>query len=102
MGNPEILQANFDHESKFALDPHASVQSVDDVTPDQAQDSTLQLFENVTPTDTQQWRPGVRDWLVFICIVILTMMDSFDATVLIPMLPVCFIAHFKLRIAPSE
>jgi hypothetical protein len=87
MGSPEIIQQYFGHESKTTLDPNASVQSVDDVK-HPAQESTLQLFENEEPTDAQQWQPGVRDWLVFICIVILAMMDAFDATVLIPMLPV--------------
>ncbi|KAJ5379112.1 Major facilitator superfamily domain general substrate transporter [Penicillium cosmopolitanum] len=86
MGSPEIIQRYFGNESKTTLDPNASVQSVDDVK-HPAQESTLQLFENEEPTDAQQWQPGVRDWLVFICIVILAMMDAFDATVLIPMLP---------------
>ncbi|KAJ5098757.1 hypothetical protein N7532_005758 [Penicillium argentinense] len=82
-----FLQDSFDHEPKTALDPHTSVQSIDEVTPDPAQESTLQLFEGEPLADEQQWRPGVRDWLVFICIAILTMMDAFDASVLIPMLP---------------
>lgn len=89
MGSPEVIQQFFDHESKSALGPHASLQSVDDVKTDPAQDSKIHLFENEIPPDTQ-WRPGVRDWLVFICIVIIAMMDAFDATVLIPMLPVCY------------
>lgn len=93
MGSPEIIQQYFDHESKTTLGPNASVQSVDDVK-HPAQESTLQLFENEDPIDTQQWQPGVRDWLVFICIVILAMMDAFDATVLIPMLPVGSILSF--------
>ncbi|KAJ5995325.1 Major facilitator superfamily domain general substrate transporter [Penicillium waksmanii] len=86
MGSPELIQQYFGHESKTTLGPNASVQSVDDVK-HPAQESTIQLFENEEPTDAQQWQPGVRDWLVFICIVILAMMDAFDATVLIPMLP---------------
>lgn len=89
MGSPEIIQQYFDHEPKVALGPHASVQSVDDVKSDPAQESTIHLFANEISTDSQEWRPSVRDWLIFICIVILSMMDAFDATVLIPMLPVC-------------
>ncbi|KAJ5243093.1 uncharacterized protein N7469_001420 [Penicillium citrinum] len=87
MGSPEIIQQYFDHEPKVALGPHASVQSVDDVKSDPAQESTIHLFANEISTDSQEWRPNVRDWLIFICIVILSMMDAFDATVLIPMLP---------------
>lgn len=88
MDRPKITRDLFAHESKTELDPRKSVQSVDDVTPNSALESTVQLFESEPSPDEQQWRPGVRDWLVFICIVILAMMDAFDATVLIPVLPV--------------
>lgn len=88
MGRPEITRDLFAHESKTELGPRTSVHSVDDVTPNSALESTVQLFECEHSPDERQWRPGVRDWLVFICIVILAMMDAFDATVLIPILPV--------------
>lgn len=88
MGQPEITRDLFAHESKTELDPRTSVHSVDDVTPSSTLESPVQLFESEPASDERSWRPGVRDWLVFICIVILAMMDAFDATVLIPVLPV--------------
>lgn len=88
MGRPEISQDLFAHLPKTDFGPRTSVQSVDDVTPNSALESTIQLFDSELSSDEQQWRPGVRDWLVFICIVILAMMDAYDATVLIPVLPV--------------
>lgn len=78
----------FDNDSKTSLAPRASIQSADDGAPLPALGSTIQLFEIEPPPEEQQWRPGVRDWLIFICIVILAMMDAFDATVLLPALPV--------------
>ncbi|KAJ5689928.1 hypothetical protein N7462_004320 [Penicillium macrosclerotiorum] len=87
MGHPAILQETFGLESKTNPDSRASVHSTEDGSPHPALDSTFQLFESEPSPEEQQWRPGVRDWLVFISIVILAMMDSFDATVLIPALP---------------
>jgi hypothetical protein len=101
MGHSLFLQDSFDHEPKTALDPHTSVQSIDKVTPDPAQESTLQLFEGEPLADEQQWRPGVRDWLVFICIAILAMMDAFDASVLIPTLPVSRTRILVLKSVPN-
>ncbi|KAB8252604.1 major facilitator superfamily domain-containing protein [Aspergillus flavus] len=39
--------------------------------------------------DTRQpeWTPGVREWLVTTCISILVMMDAFNTTVVIPLMP---------------
>lgn len=88
MGRPEIKQDRFLQDSKAELDTHTSVHSVDDVTPNSALESAAQFLESQPSPDEQQWRPDVRDWLVFICIIILAMMDAFDATVLIPVLPV--------------
>lgn len=88
MGRPTIPSDTFVIEPKSSLDPRTSIHSVEDETPNPAQESTIQLFEAEPYPDDQQWRPGVRDWLVFICIVILAMMDAFDAAVLIPVLPV--------------
>ncbi|KAB8235769.1 hypothetical protein ETB97_012609 [Aspergillus alliaceus] len=34
-----------------------------------------------------EWTPGVREWLVTICISILVMMDAFNMTVVIPLIP---------------
>lgn len=88
MGRPEITQDLFAQDSKTELDTPTSVHSVGDVTPNSALESTAQFLGSEASPDEQQWRPDVRAWLVFICIVILAMMDAFDATVLIPVLPV--------------
>jgi len=71
-------------ESKTTLERFSSV----DQSYNPAQESTIQLFESESLPEEQQWRFGVRDWLVFICIVILAMMDAFDSTVMITVLPV--------------
>ncbi|KAJ5745797.1 hypothetical protein N7520_010979 [Penicillium odoratum] len=84
MGPATVLRRSFDVESKITLDPLSSVQSVDHVL-HPAQESTLQLFQPEIPP--KEWRFDVRDWLVFICIVILAMMDAFDSTVMITVLP---------------
>lgn len=88
MGRPEISQDLFANLPKADFGPRASVQSVDNGTPTSALGSTVHLFDRDLSPDEQQWRPGVRDWLVFTCIVILAMMDAYDAAVLIPVLPV--------------
>ncbi|KAJ5802689.1 uncharacterized protein N7503_005139 [Penicillium pulvis] len=83
MGRPMISQRSFDVESKTTLDRFSSAEN----SYNPAQESTLQLFESDSLSEEQQWRFGVRDWLVFICIVILAMMDAFDSTVMITVLP---------------
>lgn len=88
MGYPILSGETFAEDTKRTLDPRASIQSLEYVTPSPAQESTIQLFESADSPGDQKWRFEVRDWLVFICIVTLAMMDAFDATVLIPVLPV--------------
>lgn len=78
----------FDNDSKSSLDFRASGQIAGEVKPLPRLDSAIQLFQCEPSPQEQKWQPGVRDWLVFICIIILAMMDAFDATVLVPMLPV--------------
>ena len=87
MGHPDISQDTFGFESKTTLDLR---NSVDDVTPvpPQPHESRLQLFETEPSIQEQQWTPDLRDWLVFVNILIFAMMDTFDATVMIPVLPV--------------
>lgn len=81
-----VSQRSFDVESKTTLDRFSSAGN----SYNPAQESTLQLFESDSLSEEQQWRFGVRDWLVFICIVILAMMDAFDSTVMITVLPVSY------------
>ncbi|EAU31859.1 conserved hypothetical protein [Aspergillus terreus NIH2624] len=40
-------------------------------------------------TGDGDWTPGVREWLVTVCVSILVTMDAFNATVVIPLIPVC-------------
>ncbi|KAJ5894028.1 hypothetical protein N7495_005719 [Penicillium taxi] len=67
-------------------DPYASVLNIEDVGIHPAQHSQVQLFDS-EPSNGQKWKLGLREWLILICIGILTMMDAFDSTVLITMLP---------------
>ncbi|KAJ5491972.1 Major facilitator superfamily domain general substrate transporter [Penicillium expansum] len=87
MGRHSIAEEIYDNESKINFGVPDSVRSVDDVTHNPALGSSIQLFESDPSTEEQQRRIEVREWLVFICIVILAMMDSFNATILIPALP---------------
>ena len=34
------------------------------------------------------WRPSVKEWLVLICVSIAVLMDAYDATVIVPLVPV--------------
>lgn len=88
MGRPHIARDIFDNDSCTNLDPRGSAQSVAEVKSGPGLGSAIQLFQCEPSPDEQKWQPGVRDWLVFICIIILAMMDAFDATVLVPALPV--------------
>ncbi|KAJ5832820.1 hypothetical protein N7474_001131 [Penicillium riverlandense] len=89
MGHRVISRDFIDHDTRVNFDARASVHSVEDeetkVHP--AIGSTIQLFESEQGPDDRRWQPGIRDRLVFICIIILAMMDAFDATVMIPVLP---------------
>lgn len=90
MGHPDISADCFGYESKATLDLR---NSVDDVAPIPAQESRLRLFETQPSPEEQQWQPDLRDWLVFVNILILAMMDTFDATVMMPVLPVGLNSH---------
>jgi hypothetical protein len=39
----------------------------------------------------EEWKPGRGEWLILICLTILSLVVSLDATILVPVLPVCFI-----------
>lgn len=100
MGRHSTASEIFDNESKINFGVPDSVKSVDDVNSHPAGvglglGSSIQLFETEPIVEEQERRFGVQQWLVFICIVILAMMDSFNATILIPALPVRFDDDFK-------
>jgi hypothetical protein len=56
---------------------------------------TVELVEFVTVANpgTRAWRPRVKEWLVLICVSILTMLVAFDATMVIPFIPVGLRSH---------
>lgn len=37
------------------------------------------------------WRPRLGEWLVLICVSFVAMLDAFDATMLVPIIPVCLL-----------
>lgn len=90
MGLRSFDEDIYDNQPKINFGVPDSVRSDDDVTQNPALGSSIQLFESEPSAEEQKRRLEVRDWLVFICIVVLAMMDSFNATVLIPALPVSY------------
>ncbi|KAJ5807358.1 hypothetical protein N7447_010814 [Penicillium robsamsonii] len=87
MGRHSIAEEIYDNESKINFGVPDSVRSMDGAMHNPALGSSIQLFEREPSLEEQQRRFEVREWLVFICIIILAMMDSFNATILIPALP---------------
>lgn len=45
-------------------------------------------------TRNGHWKPNVREWLVLICVSAVVMMDAYNATVIVPMVPVCDLLSF--------
>ncbi|KAJ5496495.1 Major facilitator superfamily domain general substrate transporter [Penicillium fimorum] len=87
MGRHSIAEEIYDNEFKINFGVPDSVRSVDGTMHNPALGSSIQLFEREPSLEEQQRRFEVREWLVFICVIILAMMDSFNATILIPALP---------------
>lgn len=87
MGRSSIAEEIFENETKINFGIPDSVRSADE-TPNLALGSSIQLVESEPSPEEEKRRLGIREWLVFICIIILAVMDSFNATVLIPALPV--------------
>ncbi|KAJ5558213.1 Major facilitator superfamily domain general substrate transporter [Penicillium sp. DV-2018c] len=87
MKRQSIAEEIFENETKINFGVPDSVRSVGDMTPNLTLRSPLQLFESEYSLEEEKRRLGIRGWLVFVCIVILAMMDSFNATILIPALP---------------
>ncbi|GIC89429.1 MFS transporter [Aspergillus udagawae] len=48
---------------------------------------TVELSVAVAAPGSREWRPRVKEWLVLICISILTMLVAFDGTMVIPFIP---------------
>jgi hypothetical protein len=97
MGRHSIASEIFDDESKFDFGVPDSIKGVgvNSHPAGLGLGSSIQLFETEPTAEEQERRFGVQQWLVFICIVILAMMDSFNATFLIPALPVSFSRSLK-------
>ncbi|KAF7717119.1 Uncharacterized protein PECH_004469 [Penicillium ucsense] len=85
MGQHEI-----DSGDAFGRERKTTIGILSTISPDvheKAQESQLQLFEGPRSDEQQQWHPDLRDWLVFVNILVSAMMDTFDATVMIPIVP---------------
>ncbi|OJJ81705.1 uncharacterized protein ASPGLDRAFT_50251 [Aspergillus glaucus CBS 516.65] len=59
------------------------------------EDSEARHSRRLAKRQNAGWRPGVREWLVLICVSIVVMMDAFDATVVIPLVP--YLSHAFAR-----
>lgn len=40
-------------------------------------------------SDSIVWRPRLGEWLVLICVSFVAMLDAFDTTMMVPIIPVC-------------
>lgn len=61
----------------------------DEEDQDEDEDSEARHRRRLAKRQNAGWRPGVKEWLVLVCVSIVVMMDAFDATVVIPLVPVC-------------
>lgn len=52
-------------------------------------------------TRNGHWKPSVREWLVLICVSAVVMMDAYNATVIVPMVPVCDHLSFSVSLSNS-
>lgn len=85
MGRHSTPSEIFDIESKtdFGV-PNKTIQNVTSHPAGLGLGSTVQLFENEATIVEEERISGIQQWLVFVCIVILAIMDSLNATILIP------------------
>lgn len=74
-------------EEGFRFRPSIRDEDVEDRFEDE--DSEARHRRRLAKRQNAGWRPGVREWLVLICVSIVVIMDAFDATVVIPLVPVC-------------
>lgn len=58
------------------------------------------LEANSTPPETtspkQEWKPGPGEWAILACLAIVSLVVALDATILVPVLPVCFVPILHL------
>ncbi|PYH98029.1 MFS multidrug transporter [Aspergillus ellipticus CBS 707.79] len=50
-------------------------------------DAASQDYDAAADLVTGEWKPGVREWLVLVCVSLLVAMDAFNATVVLPLVP---------------
>ncbi|CAG8195873.1 unnamed protein product [Penicillium salamii] len=89
MGRRSISSEIFDNESviEFGV-PNKTIEDVKSPPAGLGLGSSVQLFDIEHSTVVEQERiVGIQQWLVFVCIIILAVMDSFNATILIPAIP---------------
>ncbi|KAJ5339530.1 Major facilitator superfamily domain general substrate transporter [Penicillium brevicompactum] len=85
MGRHSTTSEIFDNESKIDFGvPNKTVQNVTSHPAGLGLGSSVQLFDNEATIVEEQRIFGIQQTLVFICIIILTVMDSLNATILMP------------------
>lgn len=47
--------------------------------------------DSSTETESINSRPQVREWLVLCCVSLVATLDAFDATMVVPIIPVCLV-----------
>ncbi|KAF9884798.1 hypothetical protein FE257_001214 [Aspergillus nanangensis] len=76
-----------DNESGPHIHPSISLQSLVHTRHATTFTETGQHYGSTSSASESEWTPGVREWLVTTYIAILVTMDSFNATIIIPLVP---------------
>lgn len=80
---PSTLEEGFRFRPSHPRDEEEGDEENEDEYDDDNQDN------DAVQRGNGKWKPGVKEWLVLICVSIVVMMDAFDATVIIPLVSVC-------------
>ncbi|XHG04902.1 hypothetical protein AWENTII_008157 [Aspergillus wentii] len=86
MGVPEATE-NAENDTISYIDPPLSYHSVDEEKQISAITDPTEIPQDEANPDDTVWKPGVREWLVLVCVSTLAMMDSFCATTVVSLIP---------------
>lgn len=86
---PSTLDEGFRFRPSYPRDEEEGDEENEDYNDDDHDNDTVRHGNG-------KWKPGVKEWLVLICVSIVVMMDAFDATVIIPLVSVCKYLFFSL------
>lgn len=86
MGAESIYTDYTDDSSRYYYKPRRDFHSFDGDTLSFAE--TVDLSVTECNHEGMEWKPLVKDWLVLTCVSILTLMEAFDTTMVIPIIPV--------------